>query len=57
VENSLEEILTRSEIVRSLFVTGEIGLVGAVYNVGDGRVDFFMNLTREREKNMESVNA
>jgi carbonic anhydrase len=57
VENSLEEILTRSEIVRSMFVTGEIGLVGAVYNVGDGRVDFFMNLTREREEKTETVNA
>lgn len=57
VENSLEEILTRSEIVRNMFVTGEIGLVGAVYNVGDGRVDFFMNLTREREQKMEPVKA
>jgi carbonic anhydrase len=57
VENSLEEILTRSEIVRSMFVSGEIGLVGAVYNVGDGRVDFFMNLTREREERTETVNA
>jgi carbonic anhydrase len=57
VENSLEEILTRSEIVRGMFVSGEIGLVGAVYNVGDGRVDFFMNLTRELEERTETMKA
>src|SRR5574339_22558 len=33
VENSLEEILTRSEIVNDLFKKGEIGIVGGVYNI------------------------
>lgn len=45
VENSLEEILSRSEIVRSMFAKGEIGIVGGVYNVENGQVDFFKNLT------------
>ena len=45
VENSLEEILTRSEIVRDMFEKGEIGIVGGVYNIEDGEVDFFKNLT------------
>ena len=45
VENSLEEILTRSETVKRMFAEGKIGLVGAVYNVSTGEVDFFKNLT------------
>lgn len=45
VENSLEQILTRSEIVKDMFSRGEIGLVGGVYNIDTGEVDFFKNLT------------
>ncbi len=51
VENSLEEILTRSDIVRDLFKSGEIGIVGGVYNIENGKVDFFKNLTKkDKEK-------
>jgi carbonic anhydrase len=51
VENSLEEILTRSNIVREMFSRGQIGIVGGVYNVENGQVDFFKNLTkRDRQK-------
>src|SRR6187399_3396419 len=46
VENSLEEILTRSEIVNELFKKGEIGMIGGVYNIETGQVDFFKNLTK-----------
>ncbi len=46
VENSLECILNESEIVKDLFAKGEIGIVGAVYNVESGEVDFFKNLTQ-----------
>lgn len=46
VENSLEEILTRSDIVKQMFAEGSIGLIGAVYNIATGEVDFFKNLTR-----------
>lgn len=52
VENSLEEILTKSEIVKSMFANGEIGIVGGVYDVGTGEVDFFKNLTKQVEKNV-----
>ncbi len=45
VENSLEEILTRSKIVKEMFEKGEIGIVGGVYNIESGEVDFFKNLT------------
>lgn len=50
VENSLEEILTRSEIVKELFEKGEIGIVGGVYNIQNGEVDFFKNLTSKKAK-------
>lgn len=50
VENSLEEILTRSTIVKEMFAKGEIGIVGGVYNVDNGQVDFFKNLTRPKKE-------
>lgn len=54
VENSLEQILNRSEIVKEMFESGQIGIVGGVYNIDNGKVDFFKNLTRKarKEKNM-----
>lgn len=52
VENSLEEILTKSDIVKSMFKKGEIGIVGGVYDVETGEVDFFKNLTQPAEKNV-----
>jgi len=45
VENSLEEILTRSSIIKEMFLAGDIGLVGGMYDVTSGEVDFFMDLT------------
>jgi len=45
VDNSLEQILNRSEIVKNLFSKGEIGIIGGVYGVDTGKVDFFKNLT------------
>lgn len=50
VENSMEEILTRSAIVKEMFAKGEIGIVGAVYNIENGQVDFFKNLTKKRKE-------
>ena len=51
VENSLQEILTRSTIVKEMFEKGQIGIVGGVYNIENGEVDFFKNLTRKRKEN------
>jgi len=50
VENSLEEILTRSLIVKEMFAKGQIGIVGGVYNIETGKVDFFKNLTKKRKQ-------
>ena len=57
VENSLEEILNRSDIVKDMFKKGEIGIVGGVYNIENGQVDFFKNLTRKKkdEKKMATT--
>jgi len=49
VENSLEQILTRSEIVKDMFKRGQIGIVGGVYNVDNGQVDLFKNLTKKKK--------
>ena len=49
VEHSLEQILTRSAIVKEMFKKSQIGIVGGVYNVENGKVDFFKNLTSERK--------
>lgn len=57
VENSLEEILTRSEIVKQMFERGEIGIVGGVYNVENGYVDFFKNLTKKAKHEKALANA
>ncbi len=57
VENSLEEILTRSEIVKELFKKGEIGIVGGVYNIENGQVDFFKNLTRKKKNEKQLTNV
>lgn len=57
VENSLEEILTRSGITKAMFKSGEIGLVGAVYNVENGEVDFFKNLTQADKKTQPIAEA
>lgn len=57
VENSLEEILTRSEIVKEMFAKGEIGLVGGMYNVENGEVDFFKNLTRMQKEDKQLKTA
>jgi carbonic anhydrase len=57
VENSLEEILTKSDIVKDMFAKGEIGLVGGVYNVETGQVDFFKNLTNNSAANTQKANS
>lgn len=46
VENSLEQLLTQSAIVKEMFENNQIGIVGGVYNVENGKVDFFKNLTK-----------
>ncbi|MDB5207222.1 MAG: Carbonic anhydrase [Flavisolibacter sp.] len=57
VENSLEEILHGSEIVKEMFENGEIGIVGGVYNIDNGQVDFFKNITKKKkeERQLASV--
>ncbi len=53
VENSLEEILRGSAIIRSMFEAGDIGIVGGVYNVETGVVDFFKSLTKKNEEELQ----
>lgn len=57
VENSLQEILTRSTIVKEMFEKNQIGIVGGVYNIENGQVDFFKNLTKKTKEHKRLVNA
>ena len=57
VENSLEAILTKSTIVKEMFKKGEIGIVGGVYNIETGQVDFFKNLTKRKKESKNLVNS
>ena len=57
VENSLEEILTRSKIVKDMFENGEIGILGGVYNIDNGQVDFFKNLTKKKVNAKQLINV
>src|SRR5687768_537800 len=57
VENSLEEILKGSDIVREMFEQGKIGIVGGVYNIENGQVDFFKNLTKKDKEKRKAALA
>lgn len=57
VENSLQEILTRSAIVKEMFEKGQIGIVGGVYNIENGQVDFFKNLTKRDRQTKKLATA
>jgi len=57
VENSLEEIVNGSEIVKEMFEMGEIGIVGGVYNIETGQVDFFKNLTKQKKESRTLTTA
>ena len=50
VENSLEEILKRSDIVKEMFEKGQIGMCGGVYNVETGQVDFFKSIFKKKKE-------
>lgn len=52
VDNSLEEILRGSNIIKEMFEKGQIGMCGGVYNVENGQVDFFKSIFK---KNKEEI--
>jgi carbonic anhydrase len=40
-----------------MFEKGQIGIVGGVYNIENGEVDFFKNLTKKRKEDKMLANA
>jgi len=44
VLHSMEEILERSSILRELYEEGKIGIVGGIYNIENGRVNFISKM-------------
>jgi len=47
VLQSMEEILEKSAILRTLFKEGKIGIVGGIYNIANGRVNFIKKMFTE----------
>jgi carbonic anhydrase len=54
VLNSMEEILERSSIIRTLYSEGKIGVVGGMYSIENGKVHFTRKLfnNAESQKNL-----
>jgi carbonic anhydrase len=54
VLNSMDEILERSSIIRTLYKEGKIGIVGGMYSVENGKVHFTRKMFSDAEpqKNM-----
>ena len=48
VQNSIDEILEKSEVIRELYREGEIGIVGAMYSLDNGKVTFTQKLFTQR---------
>lgn len=44
VEHTMEEIFQRSQVLHEMYEKGEIGVVGAFYNVETGAVDFIKTM-------------
>jgi len=40
-----------------MFKEGKIGILGGVYNIENGKVDFFKTLTSEKKQDKRSINA
>ena len=49
VLNSMDEILERSSIIRTLYKEGKIGLVGGMYSVENGKVHFTKKMFSDAE--------
>jgi carbonic anhydrase len=49
VLNSMEEIMERSSILRSLYREGRIGIVGGMYSLENGRVHFIKKMFAEHQ--------
>ena len=45
VKRSVEQIIERSYILEQMLEKGEIGVVGAMYSVKTGKVNFFEDVT------------
>lgn len=43
VKRSVEEILTKSTIIKELIENGQVGIIGAMYDVTSGQVTFYEN--------------
>ncbi|ADY52582.1 carbonic anhydrase [Pseudopedobacter saltans DSM 12145] len=47
VDHTITEILDKSDVLREMYENGEIGIIGAFYNVETGEVDFIKTMFLE----------
>lgn len=57
VHKSVEEILDRSPIIREMVENGEIAIVGAMYDVAIGKVEFYEASMKLREEQLQEQMA
>lgn len=55
VLNSIDMILTDSEIIHSLYSDGKIGIVGGIYSVETGHVNFIRKMFNEKQKEKAAI--
>lgn len=41
IQHSLEEVLSGSEVIRKLLHEGKVGIITALYDISNGRIEFF----------------
>ena len=47
VDHTITEVLNKSQVLREMYENGEIGIIGAFYNVETGEVDFIKTMFLE----------
>lgn len=57
VQHTIEEIMTRSPILKEMYEAGQIGITGAMYNVESGEVTFTEEKIIETSRRAEAVHA
>lgn len=55
VEQTVEQILEKSAVLTQLVEEGKIGIIGAMYDVSSGKVEFYNHTLVMKAENQESV--
>jgi len=56
VKRAVKNIIERSYILESMIEKGEIGIVGGMYNIDNGKVEFYEDVTYIKDEKSEPLN-